>query len=128
MADQQEDRAGGRLLEVLEQRVGGGAFEVVDRVDDDDAARRQRRGGREQRLQRADLRDRDDAGEILVGLFGVLGEAGEFAVIGVRAGLDQRAGSGAGGRVDPFVTPGLTRGQAASRPRKKKLTPARGPG
>ena len=64
MADEQEDGVGRRLLEILEQGVGGVALEIVDRVDHHRAPGRHRGGGREQALQAADLVDVDRAGEL----------------------------------------------------------------
>ncbi len=91
MADEQEDRALRRLLKVLEQGIGTGAFEIVDRIDQDHAARGHAWRHCEQRLEGANLRDRDRAGAILAGLVRVFRRTGKFAVIGVRPRRDQAA-------------------------------------
>ena len=62
MADEQEERVRRRLLEILEQGIGGTALEIVDRVDHHRPPGRHRGGGREQPLQAAHLIDVDASG------------------------------------------------------------------
>ena len=75
--DEQEMAARGRLLEALEQRVGGALLEVIRRIDDDRPARAERWAGRQALLHRADLVDGDVAfrlvGLALVALLLVVG-------------------------------------------------------
>ena len=104
MADQQEDGVRRRLLEILEQRVGGVALEIVDRVDHHRAPGRHRGRGREQPLQAAHLVDADRAGELgaallrqplephQIGMAAGGGEPGGGMVVGhVEAGRVDRA-------------------------------------
>ena len=87
MAHQQEDAVGGRLLEHLEQSVGGGGFEIVGGVDDDRAPWRQERGRAEQAAEAAHLLDADVAREAARG--GLALDPLEHPEIGVAAGVEQ---------------------------------------
>ena len=86
MADEEEEAVDGGLFEILEQCVGSGAFEIVDRVDDHYPPGRERRRGREETLKAPDLIDADAARQIDAI---VPGQPFETHQIGMTARLDQ---------------------------------------
>ena len=65
MADEEQDGAGRRLLEDLQERVGGGAVQLVGGVDDRDAPAAVGGGELEEALERADLVDGDGGAQAL---------------------------------------------------------------
>ena len=65
MADEEEDGVGRRLLEDLQERVGGGGGELVGGVDDRDAPAAVGGGELEEGFERADLVDGDGGAQAL---------------------------------------------------------------
>ena len=88
MADEQEQGRRRRLLEHLEKRIGGLAFQIIGRVDDDHPPRAHRGGHAEHLAEPADLVDRDVAREASGGALKPL----ELAVIGMAARGEQARG------------------------------------
>ena len=97
MADQQKQRARRRLLQHLEQRIGAGAVELVDRIDDGDAPAALARGRAEERHACAGHRRPRMSGAQLAVLS--LSDALQHQQIAVR--LRRRCGAPPDGRRRP---------------------------